>query len=329
MSNTKKERIQSLTGIQVITFLLIFLWHADFPKPAIDVGARGCEILFLISGFFFAYNHLDEELTLKQNLINSFKRYLKYLPLHLLTLIAAKIIINNNYDLYTTILNGLLLQAWDNNTYIAMSYNGAAWFLSALLFCYFIAPFFNKIIKKYDNKILFISIFGLRFLVELLNTFFNLGLSIHTFVPVRLLEFVMGMLLCSIYLSFNKNAISEKNCSLFELLFSILYIVLCRLFNNVLPRSIFVLLFCPVLFTFAFDKGILSKLLSMKIFNNFKSIQFQFYMWHINVINFVVINFHDVAWYIKTPIMFVITIGVSLISKYIDKYVNKKVESLF
>ena len=329
MNNPERKRINSLTGIQVSTFLLIFLWHADFPKPAIDIGARGCEILYLISGFLIAYNHFYDETDLRKSLCNALKRYLKYLPLHLTTLIAAKIIINNSYDLFATILNGLLLQSWAKDVYVAMSYNGAAWFLSALLFCYFSGSVFMRYLRKYDGKILFSVTFLIRFLFEYLNSVLSLGFNIHTFAFVRMLEFLMGMELYSIFSSFEDKQLSSRMCSVLEILSFVIYVLLCRIFNDLLPRSMFVLFFCPLLLIFSFDRGILSKILSFRIFSLFKGIQFQFYMWHINIINLVVLNIGGITWYIKTALMFVMTIAVSLISKYADNIIYRKVDEIF
>lgn len=42
---------------------LIFCWHTPenpggvIGKPIVDIGARACEVLFVISGFLVEYNH--------------------------------------------------------------------------------------------------------------------------------------------------------------------------------------------------------------------------------------------------------------------------------
>ena len=266
----KKEKIKSLTGIQVCAFLLIFLWHTNFPKPGIDVGARGCEILILVSGFLTAYNHFDDVYTLKKSVKDHIKRYLKLLPLHLSTIIATKIIIKNRYTVTATILTILLLQSWVNDAYISMSYNGGSWFLSILLFCYFVSPLYIRIIKKHDIKIVFLLTFLLRFLIEYLNDSLNLGLIIHTNTIARTLEFFMGMGVYKVFSSLNTDSLNKKAFTILEVISFICYVLLCRTLNFIWPRSLFILSFCPVLLVFAFNKGVLSDILNLKLYSHTK-----------------------------------------------------------
>ena len=46
-----------------------------------------------------------------------------------------------------------LLQSWTGNLNTAMAYNGKAWFISALLFAYFMSPFLARLIKKPKKKL--------------------------------------------------------------------------------------------------------------------------------------------------------------------------------
>ena len=60
---TKIQPIHSLTGIKVLAMLALFWWHAPFTyHPPVDLGARMCEVFFVISGFLFAYNHWDNKI---------------------------------------------------------------------------------------------------------------------------------------------------------------------------------------------------------------------------------------------------------------------------
>lgn len=325
----KKEKIKSQTGIQVCAFLLIFLWHTNFPKPGIDVGARGCEILILVSGFLTAYNHFDDVLTLKDSIRNHIKRYLKLLPLHLATIIATKIIIKNRYTFIATLLNVLLLQTWVNDAYISMSYNGGSWFLSILLFCYFVSPLYVKVLKKYNVGAVLSITFILRFLIEYLNDLYNLGLIIHTNTIARTLEFFMGMGVYKIYSSLDMHNTDKKVFSIMEITTFVVYVLLCRTLNFVWPRSLFILSFCPALLVFAFNKGILSDVLNLEIFQKFKYIQLQFYMWSISVIFFIDLTFKNIPWYVETPLAFIITLLIAVISKKIDNIWYKKVDDMF
>lgn len=57
VKNKNQNRIKSLDGLKVIMLFLIFCWHTPenpggvIGKPIVDIGARACEVLFVISGF--------------------------------------------------------------------------------------------------------------------------------------------------------------------------------------------------------------------------------------------------------------------------------------
>lgn len=57
--------------------------------------------------------------------------------------------------------------------------------------------------------------------------------------------------------------------------------------QNFWGRAIFVLWFCAFIFIFAFDKGCLSRLLALKPMGWFASVQFEFFIFHIPIINLV------------------------------------------
>lgn len=144
---TKKEIIKSLVGIKTISMLLLFWWHSTLPNPTADLGARMCEVFFVISGFLVGYNNYKKDKVTTKKFV---KKIADFWPLHLILLLVMFIY---NYGIYKSIsikkviiafINLFLIQSWSPYSETYFSYNGVLWFLSSLLFCYLISPFLLK-----------------------------------------------------------------------------------------------------------------------------------------------------------------------------------------
>lgn len=296
MSNEKIKRpyLDSLGGIKALALIAIYYWHSPLPNPAVDLGARGCELFFVVSGFLTAYNYFYKEMpaTWKESFLQVLKKVVKFWPLHFLAFLLvlyykpASFFANKMYIL-DAICNLSLVQAWFSAGRIRFSYNGATWFLSALAFCWFMTPLLLKLPKKVKSGTLaFLVIFALRFMAEYWRGTFPayFGINYHTYPLVRLVDYSLGIAICPlfIYLKERSEAISGKlvKFSLLELLamggmlFSLIH------YQKVWNRAGFVLMFCGFILVMAFNNGIISKLLYTYPFKLFSKIQLEFFILH-------------------------------------------------
>lgn len=275
-----KQKIGSFTGLKVLAMLALFWWHAPLQNPDVDLGARMCEILFVISGFLYTYNHWENPLPATHEAAWTYvkRKFIKIWPLHFIaflidilsSLLSGNTVVLSENSLLTGILNLSLLQAWGRDSKIYFSFNGATWFLSALFFCYYIAPLVVEIIKRANNHgIFFLLIVSLRISTELFIT--RLGwnpftFNMHVSPVIRLMEFAMGCSLVPLYYKLKSKRVSGNGLTVAELISFSLTVFLMIRFNGIWERCFFVLVFCAPTFIFAYDGGVLSKFFFIKPF---------------------------------------------------------------
>ena len=334
----RMKRIESLAGMKVICMLLLFLWHGPFPHPKTDLGARTCEFLFLASGFLVAYNGFYKQVpaTWAESFRYVGKKLADFWPLHAITMLAVMFVFDNpiltQKNLINGVINLLLLQAWSEKT--MFSYNGPTWFLSALLFCYFLAPFLLRLAKNLRTScFLFIFAYLVRAFVEYVVTAFPgqfWSINVHSFPIIRALEFTMGMMLVPLFMRINERDWGEQS-----------YLVMSALeiaalagalwatihFNGIWRRFGFLLPYSALLFVFAFDRGLLSRILSCKAAKWFSEIQFEFFILHEAIISCFAPPLKRVIpkWSVGA-VLFLITLVLAMLYK---KYLRKSLSSLF
>ena len=343
-SEKRQRPIESLTGLKVIAMLLLFWHHSTIPKLSVDLGARTCEFLFVVSGFLVGYNYfyIERPATWKESFRYAYSKFLKFWPLHFLTMLFVMGVkvrpIFTFSNLIKAILNIFLLQAWSPCQEIYFSYNGASWFLSALLFCYFMAPLLLKFAKNLKRSmILFVLIFLLRYVIEYVETVYPgqfLNLQIHTSTIVRCLEFFMGMLLVPLFIALKKYTDKREYRILFSLLEVVMILSVVYLtyhYNGLWYRASYVLLFSLAIVLFAFDKGIVSKCLSIRPFKWFSYIQFEFYILHQALIICVVgvYSTYMPDWKLMNLCMFsTITIVAIFYKKFLSRSCSKFLQKI-
>lgn len=300
--SVKKHRIQSLNGLKALAMLGIFWQHCGITKLPFDTGARICEFLFLASGFLVAYNYIDKEVpaTWSESLRYLCQKLIRMWPLHLITFLIVFLFRTPNplskTNLLTAALNLSLLQAWSPDGKVFFSYNGASWFLSALLFCYFMTPALLRFSRRTVHSTLyFVIIAAIRLLLEWVPLHTSVRfwqLNTHVSPVIRCLEFFMGMLLVPLFFQVQQaieHAKGKRKSAplLFKIGFTVTeiltvigttYLLLKK--DKVWIRGEFVLLFCIPLFLFAFDSGAVSKLLSLKVVRVISTVQLEFYLFH-------------------------------------------------
>ena len=207
----KLHRLYYISFIKFISMIAIIKWHISIWKvKPIDYGARMCEFLFTSSGFLVGYNYFNNpfEASYYQSFLYSYKHLKAFYPFYLINtfvdmFIHRKVVINFLTYIEILIINILLLQSWSRYKEFVPCFNGHTWFLSSLLFCYFLSPFLLKGIKTMRRSLILFSIISLvRILGEeiIINGAINLfDADFHYGPIIRLLEFYIGMLTVPLY----------------------------------------------------------------------------------------------------------------------------------
>ena len=303
-----KKRIYSISGLKVIAIWLIFWWHSWMQNPPCDLGARGCEFFFVASGFLICYSRgggVDQTCSWGGSVRYVIKKLSGVWPLHLACFLLCLLSMAPT-DIFRwqtalkALLNLLLLHSWSHIEGIFFSFNGPSWFLSCLLFCWFCTPVLLRLIlKKGKIWILFPAVFLIRYGIEEIqffypDTFWNF--NIHCSPLLRVMEFFMGMMTAAVWSEMAERMRkwrsghelqSMAGFSLCEagILFLTGYLFVAK--QNSWGRAVFVLYFCIVMFVFAFDGGICSRLFAWKPVTWLAGIQLEFFMFHVPVINFM------------------------------------------
>ena len=207
-----KRRMIGLDLFRIVAVLFVFLFHSNmhfgcdygFLNSFVKEGAIFMTAFFLLSGFSLYYTWNDREL-LKIGNVKSFliKRAASILPLYYAIYVLYLIV----YPDKQTVLENILLAPIEilgiQSTFTSLfnfTNNGGTWFISCLLICYLIYPYIQEILKQVTIKtkiiIVVIAVFILIY-APFIQTYFKTG-SIYADPFYRLLEFVIGVILCSI-----------------------------------------------------------------------------------------------------------------------------------
>ena len=339
----RPKRLDAITGLKIVALLLVFYWHSPLPKSGVpDLGARCCELFFVASGFLVAYSRHGK-------FPESFRGTLEYVlnkirhayPVYLVSLVlsVAWMFLSDGVEwlrpdyLCALPFHIILCQSWISG--IAMLYNGAAWFLSSLLVCYALAPVIDWALGRLSKRIgemggaAFLMLFSAaaRLLVDFgaqSNPVF-FSVSLHTFPPIRLLEFSMAYGAGALFLIKRVNVETARSgpkklaLSAIELAVVVAMVYFIVHFNDTWPRVYYVILFVPVVFLFAYSGGVVSRLLSLRVFGLMDSVELEFYLLHQPVIRVIsaFLAIFGISWVKKTAALaFVVTIAISIILAY-------------
>ncbi|HEX4814390.1 MAG TPA: acyltransferase [Nonomuraea sp.] len=177
----------------------------------------GVSFFFILSGFVLTWSARGTDTA------GAFwrRRIFKIYPNHLLTLAAALILFGGvmkiDLDAKTVALNGLLVQAFFPQQEIWASYNSVSWSLSHEAFFYLLFPFLLPVVMRIRPSRLWLwagVVVGAILVIPLVATLLPAGQwqpftqseplqfwFVSKFPPVRLLEFVFGMIMARVVLS--------------------------------------------------------------------------------------------------------------------------------
>ena len=303
-SNLYKSKYLNYIGfIKFLAMIIIIKWHLVHQiKWSIDIGSRMCEILFISSGFLVGYNYFNSPIntSYEYSFKYTYKHLRSFYPLYLINLASStiynkiffKCINKQCFSILTTIeiflINITFLQSWSK--YKVPYFNDHTWFLSDLLFLYFVSPILLKGIKTIKISIvLFILISLIRIIVEIFlrNGAINFFDTHIYYGPIiRLLEFYLGMLTIPLFFfikhNFDNVIIYRKVLQIIYTFIQIIFPIHAYFFmlkyNKILYSCFFILYSCFFVFMMGFDYGYLSNIISHKIFKLIMCCQFEIYL---------------------------------------------------
>jgi len=223
------DRLPSLTGMRFFAALAVFLYHAtnaQFSPFGGAFGARagwlfgksgwaGVSFFFVLSGFVLTWSARPGDGA--RSFIR--RRLVKLFPNHLVTFGLCMALFASAYTTWREWLpNILLVHAWSPDYHVSFSVNIPSWSLSCELLFYVCFPVLLRLIKKIDARHLWywaIGLVAVDFAVPVVAYAavpdspqapgFPVGLTqnwlVYQFPPVRMIEFVVGMLMARIVLS--------------------------------------------------------------------------------------------------------------------------------
>jgi peptidoglycan/LPS O-acetylase OafA/YrhL len=221
------SRLPSLTGLRFIAAGMVFFFHAAYEGLFSDSASQrgfmaifgqggwtGVGFFFILSGFVLTWSSRPSDTARRFWR----RRICKIYPNHVVTFVVALVVLLGTaaVNVYDAFLNLFLLHAWSPELLTEVSVNPVAWSLSVEALFYFSFPLWIKLIRRIRPERLWpyaIAIMALVWLVPLLANLlpsepkpFFAPISewqfwfIYVLPPMRVLDFVLGMLLAQIVL---------------------------------------------------------------------------------------------------------------------------------
>jgi peptidoglycan/LPS O-acetylase OafA/YrhL len=350
--------LKPLTSLRFFFAFFVFLSHLTFLEPETGVikwiysnifyeGYLGVSFFFILSGFILAYNYQDKLIAGKVKVKHFYyARISRIYPLHLLTFIAAipfalsSLIAKPLLYIGIGMVNLLLLQSFFTSKTVYFSYNSPSWSISDEMFFYLCFPLLIFLVKKLADFNISYKMIGLILFLAIVPVVIYL-IPKEYYHPIiyinpvlRIFDFIIGIMLFNFY-KVRKVEMSNRAFSILEAVCIATFIIFFC-FHNYVPRvyrfSIYYWIpMAMIILTFAYQRGIFSRILSHPIFILLGEASFAFYLFHQIVIRYYnILNnkfFHIENYGISILLILIATITVSILSyKYFEIGMNKKVK---
>ena len=234
------KRISSFNLLRVTLAFLILLFHLrinyGFELPHViglntfvGIGNILMVGFFMLSGFVLFYNYSNKDLSSPKSLKTFYiKRFTSTYPLYFFILLYVFI---SRLAFFETIQKTLLvipielfaLQSFFRE-FTSNLGNSGTWFVSSILFLYFIFPILCYFLKKVSSKqalVILIILYIFSVYITVLQSYFNLYVYSNPFL--RIPEFLIGMILALIYIS--RKSIKTKFNSFKIVVASVIYYI--------------------------------------------------------------------------------------------------------
>lgn len=193
------ETLQSLRFVFALTVMLAHFSYAGVEGHTTGVGPM---YFMLMTGLVMSRSYgprvLDGTFRFRHFLL---RRLFKFYPLHLLTLVAVLVVRHKTLtgaDYLTVLPNLLLVQSWIPSQHYYFSCNAVSWYLSDLMLFLLLFPWLYGKIGRMGGRALFQTAAALLAVyvayVALVQTD-DLNYWLYIFPPVRLVDFIWGMML--------------------------------------------------------------------------------------------------------------------------------------
>lgn len=347
-----EKKLISLQGLRGLAFLAILTSHTYLT----ELGPLGVSVFLILSGFLMTFNYYDKGfiLDIKSSFIFSKNKIGKLYKLYILTLFCALPAVISHLSRVSEALNMIiklifnifLIQAWIPKLSFNFFGNSVAWYLSMITFIYFIFSFILSRIKKYKSIkqallcsiIAFFASFAFGFMVNYLTI--NITMLddfskwfTYIFPLYRSIDFFIG---CNLGYIFKKMSESKKvnGC---VVLWSILEVVSCIIlfisyycycvcdnsfFEGIKYSCIFIFPTSLLIYSVANNFGIVSKVISLKIFVYFGNISSSAFLIH----NVFVIYLKRIFVPVGMKNIMLLTLFVLLLTVVFTEIYNKKIK---
>lgn len=294
--------IHSLTSLRMFAALGVFLSHlgilSQSSLPVFNAAAKyffngyvGVTFFYILSGFIINYSfsrHLEEGRFNNKDFI--VYRLARLFPVHIVSLICVLFMFGYTRNFEATnkealIYNALLLQSFIPDAGYYFSFNPVSWSISCEMFFYVCFCFLVNFKSKYLT--------GIFIVIQAVSVFMIVnppsGISGHWLFYInplfRITDFVLGVIICRVFLS-RKVTPKSGVCSVMEigsLLFLGLTVYIAT--NHVTNMNLkYDLLYIPcmasIVIAFAFNGGVISKILANRYLILLGEASFSFYMFH-------------------------------------------------
>lgn len=309
----ERDKISSFDALRVYSCFVVMGFHAYITLW----GYSGLSVFFVMSGFLCVYNYFGDgktsKLGLGESLRFSLKKIKKLYPLHLVMLIYP--LTTQLYGLLNGLLpawrfftklaaNVLLIHSWIPVNEYYFSFNVPSWYLSTMMFLYFMLPFVLRCMEKYRSRrtalVTALAVFLLQiassaaaekiYIAAARPDSVELAGFYQWFVQVlpiyRLGDFVIGGNLAYFFLHREKRELSAIHGTVAELA-AILLMVLAQFVYIRAPKNttcIFLVSSAALVYAFALNSGYITSVLTNKVIKYLAALSADIYLIHFPVI---------------------------------------------
>jgi len=299
VTNKKAETIRALAGARAIPPLLIVMYHfseghhySGF-KPLDLLASRGylwVEFFFVLSGFILTYVYWPrmDDLFRRNGYVAFLRaRLIRLWPLHIFMLLWVLMLVilfrvlahqggyvsifdlkyHQDVSVQGFLLSALLLHAW--NTMPSLTWNGVSWFVSVEFALCLLFPVWLMLAEGRLWRGFALIATGLAGLVALLLTSkHGLDITFHNGVLRGLSDFTIGVGMAVLFRRLKtRDRLPDWGHSVLQLLLLGLlgYIVMNTGWSHTRLDIFTVLPLMALIFALAFDRGVIARLLSLRV----------------------------------------------------------------